>query len=1058
MRYWLSAARRKKQLKQPNSKMKKTIITIVICSSMLASIRAASPVFAPGNLVVLRGGNGTVSAGNKQTPAFVDEFSLTNFNAAPVHSVAIPTNGAATLFFNEQAGTEGGLTRSADRTVITFNGYGSTNILSIPGTPSKVGYPRGFCTVDAFTNYTPYFPGSFWFGISAGQTNPRDNVTDGTNNFWGIGSSFGMIYYNSISGDFAQTFGSLTALSGAKIINNTLYAAVSSGDASTVYPAGIYTFSYVNIDPNTFQVTFSPAPLPEPDSTIATILTPVLTAQPPYTKIAHFDINPAGTIAYTADANLGIQKYVKSGGGWRFAYNFGNLSLTNGTAGTGSGVNSTNGCFGIAVDWSGTNPVIYATTTEGFGGNINSNRVIRVVDTNSVATALTIAQISGTASASGNMGYRGLDFAPDLRPLITSEPASHLVAIGTSINFNIGVSSAFPLSYQWQESGTNLPDQTGAILSVSTSAANIGTTNFFVCIVTNQYYAVTSAPAASLKVVASPIAPIINPPVQNLTNPIGDTATITVNVSGTEPFTYQWYLNGVQLTDANEFSGTTAPTITINNTQLGVDDGVYSCAITNSGGSTSNTVAHLTLIHLPPVFVLQPSSTTVLTGSGGSMSANVFGENPYTLLCYGISNGVTIPLASGDFSTTVSGQAVTLNVNNAQLTDAFTNIYFVVTNLGGSVTSTPPITLTVFAPPAHTFVSYTNQNYTQNFDSLSVPNASEFNTASPITISVLTNFSTGKAGNITYSLADPVDFGYPIVPSGAVGGLGLGSTVNMPGWYGWEATQAPGTKLGAQQGGQTTGGIISFGAYYGSPGSNAVNNVQNRALGLLATSTTGQTAFGLGLINKGTNTLNQITLRFIGELWHEQAVQQKLQFGYLIDVAGTNSTFTAATNTTTTWVPSLNVTGFPTGSSGGVDGTAVTNQITNSISSLPITNWAPGTTLWLVWTLTNSIGGAQGIAIDNLSFSANVAPVITIPTLSGTTFIGSGGGAGLHFNFTNAPGAGASFTVWSTTNLTLPFSQWQNLGHPTESPADTYQFTDSQATNKPARFYKVTSP
>jgi hypothetical protein len=63
---------------------------------------------------------------------------------------------------------------------------------------------------------------------------------------------------------------------------------------------------------------------------------------------------------------------------------------------------------------------------------------------------------------------------------------------------------------------------------------------------------------------------------------------------------------------------------------------------------------------------------------------------------------------------------------------------------------------------------------------------------------------------------------------------------------------------------------------------------------------------------------------------------------------------------------------------------------------------------------------------------------------------------GLDFSFINTPDA--SFTVWSTTNLALPFGQWVNLGPPTETPPGTYQFNDPQATNFPQRFYRVTSP
>jgi len=67
----------------------------------------------------------------------------------------------------------------------------------------------------------------------------------------------------------------------------------------------------------------------------------------------------------------------------------------------------------------------------------------------------------------------------------------------------------------------------------------------------------------------------------------------------------------------------------------------------------------------------------------------------------------------------------------------------------------------------------------------------------------------------------------------------------------------------------------------------------------------------------------------------------------------------------------------------------------------------------------------------------------------------------LSLSFTNTPGASGSFTIWGTTNIALPFSQWSNLGRPTEVPAggySVYDFTDPTATGKPQEFYRVTSP
>jgi hypothetical protein len=103
-----------------------------------------------------------------------------------------------------------------------------------------------------------------------------------------------------------------------------------------------------------------------------------------------------------ADTAAGIQKYVKSEEGWKFAYNF---SIPQNIP---KDLNNASGCFGLAVDFSGSAPVIYATTTEGYGDSVNSNRVIRIVDTNSAALVTTLVQASNT-----NIAFRGIDFTPD---------------------------------------------------------------------------------------------------------------------------------------------------------------------------------------------------------------------------------------------------------------------------------------------------------------------------------------------------------------------------------------------------------------------------------------------------------------------------------------------------------------------------------------------------------------------------------------------------------------------------------------------------------------------
>ena len=296
---------------------------------------------------------------------------------------------------------------------------------------------------------------------------------------------------------------------------------------------------------------------------------------------------------------------------------------------------------------------------------------------------------------------------------------------------------------------------------------------------------------------------------------------------------------------------------------------------------------------------------------------------------------------------------------------------------------------TAMPPPSFIDYSAAGSVYSQNFDSLPDPGASSVNTANPVTIN-----------GVTYSLANPYDFAYPVVASG---GGGLGNS-GLAGWYGASALLS---RFGATDGDQTTGGQISFGL----PGSS------NRALGLLATSSTGGTAFGVRFINGAGITLNRMNLQFTGEVWRQSNLPKTLQFYYFIDptgVAGFPSSATA-------FLPALNLS-FPTNTTdtGGlaVDGTSPLNQTNLSVLDQAITNWPPGAALWLVWQMTDSTGKAQGLGIDNLSFSASVP--LSVPL----SFQASG--TNLFLNWSAV--AGQIYQLECKTNLTD--AAWTPQGSP----------------------------
>jgi len=361
--------------------MKHVILTGATLLALAAN--AQETHFTPGKLAVLRAGDGTFDLQLKQAPIFVDEFNPDAMNSAPVFTVRIPTNGPGSFFFNGHAATEGVLTRSADQHLLTFAGYGGADLLQDSGTAARLDISHGITTVDAAGNVHSIL---YKFDPASGKVNARGAVTDGANNFWGCGNTGGTFYFSPAQTHAPTPFDNFENCRTLKIINHVLYGSINAADGYvTEQTPGLYNFL--------------PAALPQ-DTNAAPVL--FLASSPDYKKVAGFDLNPAGTIAYLADVKAGIQKHVKSGNDWKFAYNF---SIPQNIP---ADQNTSTGCFAVTVDFSQTSPIIYATTTEGYGGSVNSNRVVRIVDTGANAAVTTIAQAPGT-----NMVYRGIEFTPN---------------------------------------------------------------------------------------------------------------------------------------------------------------------------------------------------------------------------------------------------------------------------------------------------------------------------------------------------------------------------------------------------------------------------------------------------------------------------------------------------------------------------------------------------------------------------------------------------------------------------------------------------------------------
>ena len=231
----------------------------------------------------------------------------------------------------------------------------------------------------------------------------------------------------------------------------------------------------------------------------------------------------------------------------------------------------------------------------------------------------------------GNQGItdsRGINVAETpwhfstARAVIVSQPASRAKGVGTQAQFSVAASGWYhPFSYQWLKNGTTLqdgPGTAGANTSVLTlSSVDLAAAGDYQVVVTNAYGAVTSA-VATLTVC---LPPQITVPPQSQTNLCGTTATFSVEVTGTLPFSYQWRKDSVNL------AGATGATLNLTNLQA-ASAGAYSVVVTGPGGGFAASQVAVLWVLCRPEITAQPMSQSILAGSTATLSVSAIGTPP----------------------------------------------------------------------------------------------------------------------------------------------------------------------------------------------------------------------------------------------------------------------------------------------------------------------------------------------------------------------------------------------------------------------------------------------
>lgn len=343
-----------------------TTLRLAALAAALASSLLAQTPLTPGNLVVVRLGDGAASLSNAATAAFLDEYTVAG---TLVQTIAMPTAavGANQPLTNSGTATsEGFLSLSLDGNFLISAGYAAT-----PGTPtiassSSTTVPR----VIAVTNLAGVVDTTTALNTNFTARNIRSATSTNGIDLWATGSAEGVVY---------ATLGSSSGVS------------VIAQPANTRVVGSYLGQLYVTSASAQFHgVTQVGTGLPTTSGNVATVLPGFPSTSGPSNYDFYF-ADP--TTLYVADdrpilSGGGIQKWTESGGTWTLQYTLAPTGFT--------------GCRAVHGRVQNGVLTLFATT----GSPNSGNAIVSVVDTGPASV------FSVVATAAANTVFRGLRMVP----------------------------------------------------------------------------------------------------------------------------------------------------------------------------------------------------------------------------------------------------------------------------------------------------------------------------------------------------------------------------------------------------------------------------------------------------------------------------------------------------------------------------------------------------------------------------------------------------------------------------------------------------------------------
>ena len=252
---------------------------------------------------------------------------------------------------------------------------------------------------------------------------------------------------------------------------------------------------------------------------------------------------------------------------------------TNGTPGT---VTTNGGILSTAA------PMTIGSRQSGVASAFDLNFVGTIDEVAAYNYALTPAQVQNHYFAAG--------VAPTI--LVPTGPTNVTVAEGVTVTLPSSAYGSPTLRYQWYDDvlGGPLPGKTNATLTLSNVTVAANDSHGYYVVVTNAYGSAAS-PAYVFSVVSGPPQIIQDVAPLTVVYP-GRSASMSVTVGGTPPFTFQWQHAGTNLVDDGHITGSHTNVLTITSALLS-DAGSYQAFITNAQGNIASSTGTLEVEVMP---------------------------------------------------------------------------------------------------------------------------------------------------------------------------------------------------------------------------------------------------------------------------------------------------------------------------------------------------------------------------------------------------------------------------------------------------------------------------